>query len=197
MSKEDPTPLHIIRHWIKEEKALGSTYPDRVVLATCSPEGIPHSRIVAIKEITQEGILFFTQRGSKKVAELIHNPYSSMTLWLALQQRQVILEGVTQPLTQCENEAFWEALPRDRQLRFSAYAPSSGQAIDSIAVLEDRLDTLTEKYLGNAVPMCDDYCGFHLSAETVYFYTLHDHTFSESLRYKKHHSEWTKQLISP
>jgi pyridoxamine 5'-phosphate oxidase len=186
-----------MRHWIEEEKALGSTSPDRVVLATCSSEGIPHSRIVAIREITQEGILFFTQRGTKKVAELMHNPYSSMTLWLALQQRQVILDGIANPLTKNENESFWDTLPRERQLRFSAYAPTSGQVIDSVEVLEHQLNMLTEKYLGNAVPMCNDYCGFHLIAETICFYTLVDNTFSESLRYKKEQNEWIKQLISP
>lgn len=197
MSKNEHTPLFTMRHWIEEEKALGSTSPDRVVLATCSSEGIPHSRIIAIREITQEGILFFTQRGTKKVAELVHNPYSSMILWLPLQQRQVILDGITKPLTHSENESFWAALPRERQLRFSAYAPTSGQVIDSVSVLEHQLDILTETFLGNAVPMCNDYCGFHLIAETICFYTLRDHTFSESLKYKKQQNEWLKQLISP
>lgn len=197
MSKDNHIPLFTMRHWIEEEKALGSTSPDRVVLATCSSKGIPHSRIVSIREITQEGILFFTQRGTKKVAELMHNPYSSMTLWLPLQQRQVILDGIAKPLTYSENESFWEALPRERQLRFSAYAPTSGQVIDSVSVLECQLDTLTEKYLGHAVPMCNDYCGFHLIAETICFYTLRDNTFSESLRYKRSQNEWIKELISP
>lgn len=197
MPKNDLAPLFTMRKWIEEEKALGSTSPDRVVLATCSSEGIPHSRIVAIREITQEGVLFFTQRGTKKVAELMHNPYSSMTLWLPLQQRQVILEGMTKPLTHSENESYWATLPRDRQLRFSAYAPTSGQVIDSISFLEHQLNAVTEKFLGNAVPMCRDYCGFHLTAETLYFYTLRDPTFSESLRYSKHQNEWTIQQISP
>lgn len=197
MSKNDPTPLFTMQGWIEKEKALGSTSPDRVVLATCSSEGIPHSRIVAIREVTQEGVLFFTQRGTKKVAELMHNPYCSMTLWLALQQRQVILDGITKPLTHHENESFWATLPRERQLRFSAYAPTSGQVIDSVSVLENQLGTLTEKFLGNAVPMCPDYCGFHLIAQTICFYTLREGTFSESLRYKRHENEWIKQLISP
>lgn len=198
MSKsDDEIPLFKMRTWIEKEKAIGSASPDRVVLATCSPEGIPHSRTVAIREITQEGVLFFTQRGTKKVAELTHNPCASMTLWLALQQRQVILDGIVKALTNAENESCWAALPRERQLRFSAYAPTSGQVIESKSVLEKQLEALTEKFLGNAIPMCKEYCGFHLIVDTIYFYTLGDNTFSESLRYKKHKDVWDKQIISP
>lgn len=198
MSKNDDLiPLLRMHDWIDKERTLGSPSPDRVVLATCSAEGIPHSRIVAIREVTPEGVVFFTQRGTRKVAELMHNPSASLTLWLALQQRQVILDGIVKPLTQSENEKYWTTLPRERQLRFSAYAPTSGQTIDSISVLEHQLDTLTKKFLGDAVPMSHDYCGFHLIAETIYFYTLGDNTFSESLRYKRFKDTWDKQFISP
>lgn len=198
MPKNDvEAPLFRMHHWMEKEKALGSASPDRVVLATCSPEGLPHSRIVAIREITHEGVLFFTQRNTKKVAELVHNPYASMALWLPLQQRQVILDGVVKSLTSKENESFWAALPRERQLRFSAYAPTSGQVIDSLSVLEHQLEALKEKFLGNAIPMSKDYCGFHLIAEEIYFYTLGDYTFSESLKYKKSQGEWNKHLLSP
>jgi len=190
-------PLIKMREWMETEKILGSANADRVVLATCSPEGTPHSRIVAIREITSEGILFFTQRSSRKVAELEHNPRASMTLWLALQQRQVILDGIVKPLTNNENEKFWAALPRERQLRFSAYAPTSGQVIDSLSVLEDQLDALTKKFSGNEIPMSSHYCGFHLIAATMYFYTLGDNVFSESLKFERRQNAWDKQLVSP
>lgn len=80
--------------------------------------------------------------------------------------------------------------------QLTLYAPTSGQVIDSISVLEQQLDTVTKKYLKNAVPMCSEYCGFHLVAETLYFYTLRDHTFSESLRFRRYQNEWIKELIS-
>jgi len=198
MTKKDAQiPLIKMYEWMEAEKKLGSDNPDRVVLATCSPEGIPHSRIVAIREITPQGIIFFTQRSSRKVTELKNNPSASMTLWLALQQRQIILDGIVQPLTDKENEKFWVTLSRERQLRFSAYAPTSGQIIDSLSVLEHQLDMLTEQFLGEEIPMSNHYCGLHLIVETMYFYTLRDRIFSESLKYTRCHNAWDKQLVSP
>lgn len=196
-TNEDLAPLFKMQKWIEQEKALGCPYPDRVVLATCSPEGAARSRIVVIKKLTAEGVLFFTQKNSKKVKELTHSPRASMTLWLALQQRQVILEGACKPLTPEENATFWAALPRERQLRFSAYAPTSGQEIASLSVLEQQLEALTTQFQGKEVPLSPHYLGFHLLVETMYFYTLRDTSFSESLKYKKHQNTWKKELISP
>ncbi|OAI48815.1 hypothetical protein AYO45_00640 [Gammaproteobacteria bacterium SCGC AG-212-F23] len=132
------TPISKMNEWLSKEKALGSMNPDRVVLATATKEGIPHSRIVAIREISPEGVLFFTQKGTRKVYELHGNPKASMTLWLPMQQRQVILDGIIQILTFEENIQYWKTMLRERQLRFSAYAPTSGKAIRSLDEIENK-----------------------------------------------------------
>ncbi len=86
-------PFNRIDHWINNEKRLGSEEPDQVVLATVSKEGLPHSRVVALRQISEDSIVFFTQKNTKKVDDLAVNPYASMTLWLPLQQKAVVLEG--------------------------------------------------------------------------------------------------------
>ena len=52
-----------INQWLDKEKKLGSPNPNNIVLATAGKEGIPHSLFVAICEMNEQGILFFTQRG--------------------------------------------------------------------------------------------------------------------------------------
>ncbi|MEO8401154.1 MAG: pyridoxamine 5'-phosphate oxidase family protein [Gammaproteobacteria bacterium] len=77
-------PILKMTEWLDNEKKLGSLHPDRMVLATTSQDCIAHSRIIAIRDISDKGILFFTQRGSRKVTELHHTPHVSMTLWLPM-----------------------------------------------------------------------------------------------------------------
>jgi Pyridoxamine 5'-phosphate oxidase len=55
-------------------KNAGSIAPNRAVLATATDTGTPHSRIVAIREMAQDSILFFTQKGTRKEKELRKNP---------------------------------------------------------------------------------------------------------------------------
>lgn len=55
-----------INDWLEKERQLGSTSSNRVVLATASENGEVHSRIVAIKELNDKGIVFLRRRTQKK-----------------------------------------------------------------------------------------------------------------------------------
>ncbi len=182
------------REWLEQEKEQGYGDPERAVLATATSQGVPHSRIVAIREISDEGFLFFTQRGTRKYAEL-SNPRASMTFWFAREQREIIIDGVVRALSQEENQHYWDTLSRERQLRFSVH--TSGQPIDSLQDLEHRYQQLSKQYVNQTIPMSDFYCGFVLVPETFCFYTLGTQTFSEVIRYQKVGEHWEKNLVSP
>lgn len=191
------SPYNIINEWLEKEKSLGSPNPDRVVLSTSTKNAGPHSRIVAVREINEKGILFFTQRDTRKVPELHENPHTSMVLWLPMQQRQVVIEGMAHALTHDENEYYWKMMPHDRQLRFTAYAPTSGQTIQSIGLLEKEYQQLVDQYSKKEIPMSDFYRGFYVSPDIICFYTLGTTTFSKVVRFSKKDSDWTEETISP
>jgi pyridoxamine 5'-phosphate oxidase len=190
-------PFNTITEWIENEKQLGSRNPDRMVLATADKNAIPHSRIVAIREINNKSLLFFTQLWTRKAQEIKKNPVASATIWLPLQQREIIVDGAIETLNTSENEYYWKSLPRLNQLRFSTYAPTSGQPIDSINILNDKLKMLDQQYQNTEIPMKDFYCGYRLVPRTIYFYTLGVETFSEYIRYELNKGLWQQQLLSP
>ncbi len=171
--------------------------PFLIVLAT-SMHNKPQSRIVAVREITETSILFFTQRGTKKVTAIIENPNVSMTLWLPMQQREVVLDGTIAALTQTENNDYWQTMPRDRQLRFHAYAQTSLQPITSIAEIDHRYTAVSEQFCkSEEIPMCAFYCGCKFVANALYFYTLGTENFSEVIRYETVAGVWQTQQLSP
>jgi pyridoxamine 5'-phosphate oxidase len=190
-------PFVKIQEWLNKETELGSYDCNRVILATASKKGIPHSRVVAIREINEQGVLFFTQRGSRKVVELNENPFASMTLWLPAQQREVILDGHVQTLNSHENIDYWNALPRDRQLRFNTYGPTSGKIIHSLTELENKYAELSAHFHQQKIPISESYCGYRLIPETIYFYTLGTETFSEVVRCKNMQEKWLAEMLSP
>lgn len=190
-------PFRQIQEWLNKEKELGSSTPDRAVLATAAKNGPAHSRVIVVREVAEEGVLFFTQKGTRKVKEILDNPQASMTFWLAFQQRQIIIEGTIVPLAQSENEAYWRSLPRERQLRFSAYAPTSGQPLHSLEILDKIYQELEAQYQGKDIPMCEFYSGFRLIPDVCYFYTLGTDSFSEVYLYTHNHETWQKQILCP
>lgn len=190
-------PYNIINECLDHEELLGSSNPRNIVLATAGKNGIPHSRIIAIREINERGILFFTQRGTRKVTEITENPRASMTLWLPLQQREVIIDGTVTALSQDENDHYWNLLPFERKLRFSVYSSTSGQPIQSLFELEEKCKALALQYDAVTIPISPYYCGFRLIPEVFYFYTLGTTTFSESIKYTLEQGVWQKQMLSP
>lgn len=190
-------PFHQTREWLKKEKELGIEQPDCAVLSTVTSEGFPHSRVVAIREICVDSLVFVTQQKTRKVAELTNNPHAVINFLLAMQQRQIILEGIAKPLSSEENQEFWETLPRERQLRFSAYASTSGQPIHNLNVLEERKKTLMDKFMDKPISMSEFYCGFRFIPETFIFYTVGSVSFSEVVKYVKNKEVWEQQLLSP
>lgn len=190
-------PFHKTREWLTKEKDLGVEDPDCAILSTVTPTGIPHSRVVAIRKIETDSLLFFTQQKTRKVKELLNNPSAAMNFLFTMQQRQITLEGIAKPLSPDENKQFWQTLPRVRQLRFSAYAPTSGQIIQALTDLEKRRKDLEEQFSGKTIPMSEHYCGFRFVPETFIFYTVGSISFSEVLKYSKENDAWTQQLLSP
>lgn len=188
-------PIEKMKEWLEKEKQLGSANPDRVVLATVSTTGKVHSRVVAIREFTEDGILFFTQLATRKVTDLTENPSASMTLWLPLQQREVILDGIAKALTLDKNNFYWNTLPYERQVKFMLHR--SGKQVASLMELENEYQILLSKYRNEKVPISDSYCGYRLCPEIVYFYTLGIETFSEVIKYSRTDLGWENELISP
>lgn len=189
-------PLEKINDWLDQEHALGSQKPNCMVLATATKEAVPHSRIVVIREVTENGILFFTQRNTRKVDEILENASASMTLWLPLQQREVVLEGMMETLSQDENKKWWKIMPYERQLRLSAYSSSSGKVNTTIIALEKRLEQVKKIYRGHEIPMSKLYCGFRLNTNSICFYTSRKHAFSEVIQYTIHNGIWRRQCLS-
>jgi len=188
-------PIEKINEWLEIEKNLGSTNPDRIVLATASAAGKVHSRIVAIREITEAGVLFFTQQATRKVADLTENPSASMTLWLPLQQREVILDGIVKILTPDENSFYWDTLSYERQVKFTLHR--SGKQISSLLELESKYKDFLSNYRNKKIPVSDAYCGYRLCPDTIYFYTLGIETFSEVIKYSHTGENWESALVSP
>lgn len=171
---------------------------NRQYYSTATKEGIPHSRVVAIREITPQGILFFTQKGTRKVTEIAENLRVSLTFWFELMLREVILEAFIEALSEEENKEYWSTYPRIAQLRFLAYAPTSSQPIDSKQILEDKKSVIEQKYMDQELSYTPLYCGYRIIPTKFTFYQYRTDELSDVSQYiLQENSQWQKQIISP
>lgn len=190
-------PLEILKQWLQNEKNLGAPNPQQAVLATATLDAVPQARVVAIREISEEGLLFFTQKGTKKLTQLQENPQAVITFWFELTQREVILEGSTQALLETENEFYWQCYPREAQIRFYSYAPTSTKPITSKEILEEKKKQIEQQFAGKEIPMSPFYCGLRFVPSRIIFYAYRTDQLSDVIEYHFSSSGWQKQLLSP
>src|SRR6266705_167294 len=89
--------------WMADVVEARLPEPTAMVLATVSAAGQPRARTVLLKGHDRDGFAFFTNRTSRKGADLDEVPRACLLFpWHAI-HRQVIVEGTVTPLT---NE-FW------------------------------------------------------------------------------------------
>lgn len=192
-----PNPFTQLQQWVQEEKEQGAPAPQQAVLSTATQQCIPHARVVAIREIHEKGLLFFTQTGTRKVEELRGNPQASLTFWFELFQREVILEGEVFPLTTEDNKSYWESYPRTAQIRFYSYAETSSQPIPNKQDLENKKREIDIAYQDRPLPVSPFYCGFRVKPARMVFYAYRSDELSDVVEYTQVNGEWQKTLLSP
>ncbi|WP_454783113.1 pyridoxine/pyridoxamine 5'-phosphate oxidase [Legionella sp. WA2022007384] len=190
-------PLIELNFWLASEREAGAPNPCHAVLSSISLDGVPHSRVVAIREISDDGILFFTQKSTRKVNELKNNPQVSLVFWLELLQREVIIEGKTLLLNQGENKHYWDSYPQWAQIRFLSYAPTSMQLIESKDILEQKRQKIEESFLNKPIPLSPEYCGFRIQPERMIFYAYRQDELSDVWEYALKTNKWNFQRLSP
>ena len=185
--------LRLMKVWVEAE-----AMPFKMgVLATVDNNGFPISRTVAIREIDEHGLLFFTQLGSAKVAHCSVNPYVSFTFMLPNTQRQVTVLGRVRPLDDSENIKYWETYDHERRLRFLVYGTKSGQPIKKQQELDEELVVLREHYKNTLPERPKAYVGYTIVPEEIKFYQLNEHRLSDSITAKYTHETWTLQRFVP
>lgn len=190
-------PMNLLRKWLDEEKTKGAQYAQHAVLSTQGLNGQPHGRIVAIRELEKDNILFFTQRRTRKVAEIKANHHVSIIFWFERNAREVIIEGEAAFLAEAENEKYWKTYPQWSQIRFLSYAPTSGLPIENKQVLENKRIEIERTHPSNPLPLSPDYCGISVKPKRVIFYTYRLDELSDVWEYRIHESNFTKKRLSP
>ncbi|KTD61568.1 pyridoxamine 5'-phosphate oxidase family protein [Legionella spiritensis] len=185
--------LRLVTVWVETE-----SLPFKMgVLATVDEHGHPVSRTVAIREINEHGLLFFTQLGSAKIAHISVNPYVSFTFMLPNTQRQITVSGRARPLAESENLKNWETYDQERRLRFLVYGTKSGQLIKKQQELDEELVALRDKYKEILPERPREYVGYTVVPEEIKFYQLNEHRLSDSITAIRTDKTWTLQRFVP
>ncbi|MBO4576891.1 MAG: pyridoxal 5'-phosphate synthase, partial [Neisseriaceae bacterium] len=87
------SPIEQFQNWLKQAMDAQVNEPTAMNVATVDSTGKPSARIVLLKEVDDEGFVFFTNYKSHKGRAIEHNAHVALTFFWAELERQVRVQG--------------------------------------------------------------------------------------------------------
>ncbi len=192
----DQNPYNQFEKWFQEALNAKVVEPNAMTLATSKANGIPSARIVLLKEFTEEGFVFYTNYNSQKGKEIAESPYAALVFFWADLERQVRIEGVVERVSDDESAEYFKTRPRASQL--GALTSAQSETIPNRKVLEDKLESLTEKYVDKEVEKPAHWGGYRVIPNRIEFWQGRRSRLHDRIIYVQDKSQsWKFERLSP
>ncbi len=180
-------PLLLFRKWYKEAFDSAQTEPNAMSLSTVSEAGKPSSRILYLKELAEDGFVFYTNYKSEKAKNLELNPNACILFFWNVLEREVRIEGVVSKVSKELSDEYFASRPRGSQL--GAWASYQSDVLEDRSELELRLIQLAEKY-PNEVPRPPHWGGFVLEPQKIEFWQGRPSRLHDRIVFEKENDSW-------
>ena len=193
MVKSDPMDQYAV--WFQEAISSDILDPYAACLSTVDSTGQPSSRMVYIRDIIEEGFVFYTNYNSAKGVDLLNNSKAAFNIFWGELERQIRIQGVVVKVDEKISDDYFNARPRKSKI--GAWASSQSQIISSRNDLENMYSSLEEKFKEVEVPRPSHWSGWRLLPKEIEFWVDGDGRIHERLSYKKFKDKWIKELLYP
>jgi pyridoxamine 5'-phosphate oxidase len=169
-------PFAFFHDWFKEAVTVQQPEANAFVLSTVNAKFQPSSRVLYIKELTEEGMVFFTNYSSQKGEELENSSAcSALFFWPSL-ERQIRIEGKVSKVSSDVSDAYFKSRPRESQL--GAWASQQSQQLENREQLIQQFKEFSQLY-NEEVPRPPHWGGYVLKPSKFEFWQgrpsrLHD-----------------------
>ncbi|MFW6371144.1 MAG: pyridoxamine 5'-phosphate oxidase [Bacteroidota bacterium] len=164
----DSSPFWQLKLWLEEAIKAGDLLPTAMSLATVDSSGQPTQRIVLLKDVSDDGISFFTNYNSSKGSQLAYNSKVSANLFWPLLERQVRWEGRAVKISEEVSDNYFASRPRES--RIGAWASPQSEKVSDDEVLKQRFKDFEKKFYGQDVPRPPHWGGYIIIPHKVEFW---------------------------
>jgi pyridoxamine 5'-phosphate oxidase len=189
-------PMLLFQKWYKEAFERNCAEPHAMVISTVNSEMQPSSRTVYMKELMEEGIVFYTNYESQKGQEILANPKVSVLFYWDCLERQIRINGAAEKAPEEMSDDYFATRPRESQL--GAWASAQSRAISKREDLEEAFEVARKKFEGKTVPRPPFWGGFLIRPSYLEFWQgrpnrLHDRICFQSVN----EDEWDVHRKNP
>ncbi|MFB6305905.1 MAG: pyridoxamine 5'-phosphate oxidase [Flavobacteriales bacterium] len=182
--------------WLKEAIDNNVNEPNAMTLATVSKEGKPSNRIVLLRKITEESLVFYTNYKSQKGLDIANNPNVCVNFFWPELQRQIKVEGTAEKVPESMSDNYFNERPRESQL--GAWASPQSSPITKRHELEKNMEEMAEKFKEAKVPRPNYWGGYRILPKTFEFWQGRKNRMHDRIRYtRSNKNDWEKTRLAP
>ena len=188
-------PFTLFDAWYADARAGEPNDSNAMALATADAAGRPAVRMVLLKGHGADGFVFYTNRESRKAADLAVNPQAALLFhWKSL-RRQIRIEGRVEHASEAESDAYFATRSRDSQL--GAWASDQSRPLDARETFEDRFAAMQARFEGQDVPRPPHWGGYRVVPDRIEFWQDRAHRLHERRLFTRAGDGWTEGLLYP
>jgi pyridoxamine 5'-phosphate oxidase len=191
----DVNPIVQFRYWLNDAIQSGITEPTAMVLSTASAEGRSSSRIVLLKNLSEDGFTFFTNYESKKGMQIASNPFGSLLFYWPQLERQVRIEGKIYRTLRHESDEYFVTRPEGS--RIGAWSSPQSRRIPNREYLEGLQKDYLEMFRTRTLDRPENWGGYRLVPDLMEFWQGRENRLHDRFEYTRKDNGWEVYRLAP
>lgn len=191
-------PIRLFSDWLDAASKKELNDPTAMSLATVDAAGMPNVRMVLLKQVDENGFVFYTNLESDKGEELIANPKAALCFHWKTLRRSVRVQGLVERVSDDEADAYFESRPKDSQI--GAWASRQSRPLEGRFELETEVAKFATKYALTKVPRPPQWSGFRVHPVQIEFWRDRWFRLHDRLRFERGtdaKGDWKSQRLFP
>ena len=190
-------PIDLFAKWFEEAESCDKIIePNAMTISTVNELNQPSSRIVLLKEFSDEGFIFFTNYQSKKAKSIKINKMVSLSFFWQFLERQVIVNGIAEKVSDEKSDEYFNSRPRSSQI--SSIISNQSSEIPNLKYLEQKFEKKQKELEGKKIIRPNYWGGIIIKPLEIEFWQGRPNRLHNRVLFKiNENSKWDAKLLSP
>lgn len=188
-------PFVQFENWMNEALKARVNEPTAMSVATFGIDGFPDSRIVLLKDFSENGFTFFTNYISNKGNSIAKNPAVGLHFFWPELERQIRISGFAEKTSDEISDRYFYSRPVLSQI--AAIVSSQSSKIPSREYLDSQFELFKEKNNSDNIKRPENWGGFLVNPVRFEFWQGRESRLHDRILFEKNEENWLISRLAP